>query len=348
MLKANNFDNSQFLMNLTVLVVDDDLNQLEILKDFIGDHGGHCLVADSFLKSIDYIESYQFDVVICDICLSDSYTGFDFVDKASEIDPELTVILSTAFDTDQFIKTIIKKNIYAFLNKPYKLMALGLLLLQGSRNTRNLRRNTHVSENLRTKIVSIKKESDKIFFNTLTSLTNALEQKDEYTKNHSEMVGCLSEKICLEYTNDKHFTEDVSISGRLHDIGKIGIKDEILFKKEKLTSKEYEIIKKHPEMSYKIVQPVDTEGKISSYVLHHHERWNGEGYPHKLKDKFIPLGARILAVADTFNALVSSRPYRKAQDTEYALNILFDGKSIEFDPEIVDILYKIVKTNRVH
>lgn len=336
-----------FLMNLTVLAIDDDCTELDLLKQFIDQHGGYCFIANTLSKAVEYTEGHQFDVAICDICLDHGSSGFDFVDQANGIDPELTIILTTGYNTDQFITTIIKKNIYAFLSKPFQLMTLGLLLLQASRNTRNLRRNTHLAENLRTKIVAIQKERDKIFFNTLTSLTNALEQKDEYTKNHSEMVGELSEKICWEYSDDQNFIEDVSIAGRLHDIGKIGIRDEILFKKEKLTDEEYELIKKHSEMSYKIIKPVDNIGKISDYVLHHHERWNGEGYPHKLKEKAIPAGARILAVADTFNALVSNRPYRKAQDVEYALQILFDGRSIEFDPEIVEILYKIIKTKRL-
>lgn len=335
------------LMNLTVLVVDDDNIQLDLLKTFIDNHGGYCLTAKNLAEAISLVESQQFDVVICDIFLDDGCTGFDFVDEANKIDPELTIILMTGFNTDEFITTIIKKNIYAFLSKPFQLMTLGLLLLQASRNTKNLRRNTHLAENLRTKIAAIQKERDKIFFNTLTSLTNALEQRDEYTKNHSEKVGELSEKICLEYTDDESFIEDVAIAGRLHDIGKIGVKDEILFKKDKLTDEEYELIKKHSELSYKIIKPVDNIGKISEYVLHHHERWNGRGYPHKLKEKAIPTGARILAVADTFDSLVSNRPYRKAQSIEFALQVLFEGRSIEFDTEFVEILYKIIKTNRL-
>lgn len=335
------------LMNLTVLVVEDDITQLDVLKSFVDKHGGYCFTAKNLVEAISFVESHQFDVAICDICLDDGCTGFDFVDEANKIDPELTIILTTGYNTDEFITTIIKKNIYAFINKPYQLMALGLLLLQASRNTKNLRRNSHLAENLRSKIVIIQKERDKIFFNTLTSLTNALEQRDEYTKNHSEKVGELSEKICLEYTDDESFIEDVAVAGRLHDIGKIGIADKILFKKEKLTDSEYELIKKHSEMSYKIIKPVDNIGKISDYVLHHHERWNGKGYPHKLKEKAIPTGSRILAVADTFDALVSSRPYRKAQTIEYALQVLFEGRDIEFDTELVEILYKIIKTKRL-
>lgn len=340
-------NNTLFFMNLTVLVVEDDLDQLDILKSFINTHGGNCLTAGTFLQSIDFVETHQFDVVLCNIRLDNNYTGFDFVDKANEIDPELTIILTSGYDPDLFMSTIMNKNIYAFVNKPYQLMSLGLLLLQASRNTKNLRKNIYLAENLRTKIVAIQKERDKIFFNTLTSLTNALEQKDEYTKNHSEMVGRLSEKICQEYTDNEIFTEDVTIAGRLHDIGKIGIHDNILLKKSRLTDEEYEVIKKHPEMSYKIIKPVDNIGNISDYVLHHHERWNGQGYPYKMKEKAIPIGSRILAVADVFNALTSCRPYREAKSVEFALKILFDGRCVEFDPEFVEIFYKLIRAKRI-
>ena len=95
------------------------------------------------------------------------------------------------------------------------------------------------------------------------------------------MVGQISEKICWEYTDNPNFVDDVTIAGKLHDIGKIGIKDDILFKKDTLTQEEYEIIYKHPVAGYKIIKPIDNNGKISEYILHHHERWNGEGYPHE-------------------------------------------------------------------
>ena len=338
---------SSFLMNLTILVVDDDSAQLDMLKAYVENHGGICFVADNLLTSIDLTETYQFDVAICDICLDNENSGFDFIDKVHKIDPELTVILTTGFGVDQFLKTIIKKNIYAFLSKPFEHVSLGLLLLQASRNTKNLRKNSHLADTLRSKVSAIQKERDKIFFNTLTSLSNALEQKDEYTKNHSEDVAKISERIAFELSDDPTFIEDIAIAGRLHDIGKIGVSDEILFKKDSLSEQEYEMIKKHSDMSYKIIKPVDDTGKISEYVLHHHERWDGNGYPHKLKEKGIPIGARILTVADTFNALVSNRPYRQAKTEEFAIKVLFDGKSTQFDPDIVDIFYMLYKTKKL-
>lgn len=338
---------SQFLMNLSILVVDDNEEVLGTFKIFINQHGGSCHCVKHAFEAISLIETHQFDAALCDICLHNDNTGFDFVDQAKQIDPELTIILVTGYTIEQFIPKIIEKRIYSFLKKPFDFATLGILILQASKTTKEFRKNTHITENLHTKITHIQKEKNMIFFNTLTSLSNALEQKDEYTKNHSEIVSSISEKICLEYSDNKSFTEDVVIAARLHDIGKIGIHDNILFKRDKLSEDEYEIIKKHSEMSYKIIKPVDSIGKISEYVLHHHERWNGEGYPHKLKEEGIPKGSRILAVADTFNALTSSRPYRKAQDLDFTLNVLFEGKSKLFDPEIVQILFTLVKTRRI-
>ena len=100
-------------------------------------------------------------------------------------------------------------------------------------------------------------------------------------------------------------------------------------------------------MSYKIIKPVDIVGKISSYVLHHHEHYNGSGYPHKLAEKGIPAGARIISVADAFNALTSSRPYRSAIEKDKAIEILFEASHSQYDPEILEILFKLVKSGRV-
>lgn len=339
---------NQFLVNLKVLVVENEEAQRELLYDFAETHGGKCCTSKNVTQSIDLIEANQFDVALCDIFLNGDGTGFDLLDQIQKIDPDLTVIFLTGHPHEDVIQTIIQKEVYALITKPYDLTSMGLLLLQAARNTRNNRRNRYVANNLKTKIETIQRDKNRIFINTLSSLSAALEQKDEYTRDHSEKVGELAGKICWEYTFNKGFIDDVITAGKLHDIGKIGIRDEILFKKDKLTEDEFAIIKLHPENSYRIVKPVDTAGKISEYVLHHHERWDGEGgYPHNLKEKGIPVGARILSVADTFDSLTSNRPYRSAKDREFALNVLMNGSGTQFDPEIVDILYKLVRTGKI-
>lgn len=337
-----------FLVNLRILVVENEEAQRDLLYEFCVTHGASCSTSKNVEGSVELIESNQFDVALCDIFLNGDGTGFDLFDRIQTIDPDLTTIFVTGQLREEVTREIIQKDAYALLTKPYEMTSLGLLLLQAARNTRNNRRNRYVSNNLKSKIETIQRDKNKIFINTLLSLSAALEQKDEYTKNHSEKVGELAGKICWEYTYNKTFIEEVITAGKLHDIGKIGIKDEILFKKSALTDEEYAIIKTHPENSYRIVKPVDTVGKISDYVLHHHERWDGNGgYPHNLKEKGIPVGARILAVADTFDALTSSRPYRGAKDRDFALQTIIEGSGKQFDPEIVEIIYKLVRTGKI-
>lgn len=339
---------TQFLVNLKILVVENDIFQQDILFDFCESHGAKCYTSKNVSKSIEMVEVNQFDVALCDIFLNGDGTGFDLFDQIQVLDPDLTTIFVTGQLQDEVTMEIIKKDAYALIRKPFDMTSLGLLLLQAARNTRNNRRNRYISNNLKSKIESIQREKNKIFINTLLSLSAALEQKDEYTKNHSEKVGELAGKICWEYTYNKTIIDDVITAGKLHDIGKIGIRDDILLKKGPLTDEEFGVIKTHPENSYRIVKPVDTIGKVSEYVLHHHERWDGNGgYPHNLKEKVIPVGARILAVADTFDALTSSRPYRVAKDRDFALQMILDGSGKQFDPEIVEILYKMVRTGKI-
>lgn len=336
-----------FLMNLSILIVDDDEIILEAIKLYVQRHGGIPFAVRKISQAVHLIETHQFDVALIDILLNGEGSGFDLMKQCKRIDPEITVILMTGKHIEDMISDLLAENVYAVIPKPYDPLSLGLILLQASRNTRDFRRSRYISDNLREKVNIVQMERDKIFFNTLLSLSNALEQKDEYTRNHSEMVGNIAEKIAIEYSTDSSFIEDVAIAGRLHDLGKIGIRDDILFKKGPLTDAEHENIMHHPEMSYKIIKPVDSKGVISSFVLHHHERWNGEGYPHHLKEKCIPSGSRILAVADTFNALTSNRPYREAQDVAFAIQILQEGSAILFDPEIVEIFNRLVRIGRI-
>jgi HD-GYP domain-containing protein (c-di-GMP phosphodiesterase class II) len=339
---------TKFLVNLKILIVENDAMQRDLLVEFCNIHGGTSYPSKNVTQSLELIESNQFDVALCDIFLNGDGSGFDLFDHIQKIDSDLTTVFITGQFKEEVASEIIKKEVYAILTKPFDITTLGLILLQAARNTRNNRRNKYVSNNLKAKIDIIQKDKNRIFINTLSALSAALEQKDEYTKDHSEKVGDLAGKICWEYTYNRGFIEDVINAGKLHDIGKIGIRDDILFKKGSLTEGEYAIIKMHPENSYRIVKPVDVAGKISEYVLHHHERWDGEGgYPHNLKEKGIPVGSRILAVADTFDALTSSRPYRIAKDRDFALNVIMEGSGKQFDPEIVEIMFKLIRTGKI-
>lgn len=175
---------------------------------------------------------------------------------------------------------------------------------------------------------------------TIQLLVNTIEAKDKYTKGHSERVSYYAVEIG-KILNVKNL-KTLSICGALHDIGKIGIAEEILNKPGKLTDIEFEIIKAHPEKGFMILDGSSLFNEVKDGVLYHHERYDGKGYPKGLSGELIPLAARILAVADTFDAMTSQRSYRKAMEKEVAINIIKSESTKQFDPLVVEAFLKFI------
>jgi putative two-component system response regulator len=334
---------TSFLVNLSILLVDDDAEQRELLYNYCQNHGATCYYSRNVTEAISLIEYKQFDVALCEIFLKGVGSGFDLLKQIKKIDSDLSILLVTAKKSKYLKERILKENVYALLIKPYDFFSLGFMIYLASISTREKRNNSYKTQNLKSKIRAITEEKDKNFDNTISSLSEALYQRDGYTRYHSEEVGKISEMICNNCAEMSEFASLIATAGKLHDIGKIGIKDKILLKKGELTDEERVVMETHPEKSFNIVRPIDpTRGFISDFVLHHHERWDGSGYPDKLKEEEIPMGSRILAVADTFNAMRSDRPYRKAKGLDYALDEILKGRGTSFDPYIVDIFITLV------
>lgn len=186
-------------------------------------------------------------------------------------------------------------------------------------------------------------ELQRLFISTIQGLSNTLEAKDKYTKDHSTNVAnyavIISEK--LNFPKDK--IELLRTAGLLHDIGKIGIEASVLNKLGSLTKEEYEQVKKHPVISACIVEPIKEFSEIISSIRHHHESFDGSGYPDALKGEDIPLGARILAIADAYDAMNSNRPYRNRLKKNESIKELIANKGIQFDPRLVDIFIKLIE-----
>lgn len=180
---------------------------------------------------------------------------------------------------------------------------------------------------------------DKEFRSTLQVLAASIDARDPMTAGHSEKVTEYSVGICTEMDVDFEFRECIRVAALLHDYGKIGVPDAILKKEGRLTLDEYEIIKTHTQQTREILQQINFEGKykdVPDVAGSHHEKWDGTGYPEGLKGEFIPLGARIVAVADYFEAVTSKRHYREPMPTNVALNLLKEESGTSFDPEIVE------------
>ncbi len=178
---------------------------------------------------------------------------------------------------------------------------------------------------------------------TLKALVRTLEAKDPYTKEHSHRVTQLAVEIAKEMNLSEEELDSLNIAGYLHDIGKIGIRDHILMKPGKLTKEEYEIIKTHTIIGEDIVSHLGLLPVEKSIIRHHHERWDGKGYPDGLKGKEIPKLARILAVADTYDAVTSKRPYRDARSPQEAFKEIKKNAGTQFDPEVVKALESYMK-----
>jgi GAF domain-containing protein len=181
-------------------------------------------------------------------------------------------------------------------------------------------------------------ETQQTYYETLRSLAGALEARDAYTSGHSDRVAAISLRVAERLGIDEERRREIYSAALLHDIGKIGVRDDVLLKPGRLTDDEMAIIKGHPIFGDAILGPLKFLGRVTAVVKHHHERWDGKGYPDGLRGEDIPLASRIVCAADAFDALTSDRPYRSRKTREEAIRILTEESGRQFDPRVVDVL----------
>ncbi len=179
-------------------------------------------------------------------------------------------------------------------------------------------------------------EQRAMFLATVGALTATIDAKDPYTKGHSERVAHLTEQIALAIGQTEEQAARARIAGMVHDIGKIGVPDAVLCKNGRLTDPEFEAIKRHPEMGHRILKDIEPLQDILPGVLHHHERWDGRGYPHKIAGESIELVARMIGLADAFDAMSSNRSYRAGLSRDHVMMELAKGSGSQFDPALVE------------
>jgi len=190
------------------------------------------------------------------------------------------------------------------------------------------------------------KELEELFIKLIRVMINALDAKSPWTKGHSERVSLYAEQIALEMSIDADEVKNIRLAGILHDIGKIGTYDYLLDKPGKLTKEEYEIVKRHPAQGAVILQGIKQLKDIIPMIEYHHEKIDGTGYPYSLKGEEIPIGAKILHVADSFDSMTSDRPYRFSPGIEFALSELNKYRGKQFDPQVVDAFFKVLEKQK--
>ena len=185
------------------------------------------------------------------------------------------------------------------------------------------------------------------YFEMVQTLARAIDAKDAYTYDHADRARKYAKAIAIKMNLPYTIVRNIEYAALMHDIGKIGIADNILLKKEKLTEQEVKILRTHPTIGYKILSPVKFLSPVAPMVLYHQEWYDGSGYPEGLAKEEIPLGARIVAVIDAYDAMTSNRPYRKALDAEKAIEELCKCSGKQFDPKIVNIFVEILKEEKI-
>jgi diguanylate cyclase (GGDEF)-like protein/PAS domain S-box-containing protein len=198
------------------------------------------------------------------------------------------------------------------------------------------------SKFLKEKIEKLTRRANQNLVEAVFAFAKTIELKDRYTGEHVERTVHYATEIAKAMNLSKEETERIRQAAILHDLGKIGISEKILLKKSKLTKREFAEIKKHPQIGVEIIRPIQFLHAIIPSILYHHERWDGKGYPNGLKGEEIPFGARIIAIADVYQALISDRPYRKAYPKDKVKKIIKDAAGSQFDPKIVSVFLKII------
>jgi HD-GYP domain-containing protein (c-di-GMP phosphodiesterase class II) len=186
-------------------------------------------------------------------------------------------------------------------------------------------------------------ETRDLFFGTVQALSQAIDAKDGFTRGHADRVSRIAGAISRELGLAERQIEQIELAGLLHDIGKIGVEDRILMKPARLEADEQELMRRHPIYGASILEPSAALRPLVPIVLHHHENFDGTGYPEGLKGEEIPLGSRIIIVADAYEAMTSDRIYRKAIGHERAMEQLTKYKGIQFDPKVVRALEQVVQ-----
>lgn len=335
-----------------ILLVDDDQDIWTILSKALKKEGYQIITVQSGASALAEIKEKSFNVVLLDIKLPDM-SGLEVLKTIKGKDPNAIVIIITGYSSMETAIEALRYGVYDYLEKPLALEKVKMIIKRGIERQRLEIKNKSLLKGLAKKNIELNKKVEEtlmlnkglqaLYIGTMGALVGTIEVKDRYTKGHSDRVTNYAVGIANELNLSQNDLEFIRYACELHDIGKIGIRDYILTKSERLTKEEWDEIKLHPTTGADILKPLEFLDKGIPFIRHHHERYDGNGYPHGLKREDIPLGARIIAVADAFDAMTSDRPYRKTKSVEEAIGELKKHAGIQFDPEVVEAFLNVLE-----
>lgn len=323
-----------------ILLVDDEMIVRRLLHQKLANEGYECLEASSADEALGFIrENTAIALVISDMKMPGK-TGVELLAEIKAHYSDIGVIMATAVTETATAIECMKQGAYDYLTKPFKLDEVVFSVWRALEKRRLQLENREYRRSLEDKVEIQAEKIRSSFFNSITSLAYALDAKDGYTAGHSQRVSEMAVGIAVEMGLSPTLVEQIRLAGMVHDIGKIGIEGNVLHKPGILSPEERQEMEKHPAIGERILKPVVEDVEILAMVRNHHERWDGVGYPDKLAGESIPLGARIMALADTFDAMTSERPYRAAKSIDYAMDEIRRCSGTQFDLAVSEAFFQ--------
>lgn len=322
--------------NSRVLIVDDEATVRDVLLRTLEEKGYNCITAVDAAEALAVLDTCPVDLVLSDIVMPGK-SGVELLKDIRSRRPDTAVMMLSAVVDTQTAIMAMKLGAYDYLMKPFNLEEVLLSVERVLEKRSLILANREYREHLEQKVEEQTDQLRETFLGAVKALAEALDAKDSYTNGHSRRMTEIVVTMANEMALEKKSIERVRLAGLVHDIGKIGVSEEILLKPGKLSNEEFAAIREHPVAGEKILKSVVRDENVLAMVRHHHERFAGGGYPEGIAGDDIPLGARLLSVADAYDAMTSNRPYRDALTPDKARAQLLANRGSQFDPDVVDV-----------
>jgi putative two-component system response regulator len=324
----------------SVLVIDDEPDIRELLRAFLEDAGYQCTVAMCVDDALAALSSRKFDLAFADIRMPGRPVS-DLLNEIKRSHPDTLVIMITALNTADSAIECIRMGASDYIVKPFNLNEVLIAADRAMEKKRLDTANREFQKYLEQMVEDRAAQAHRLFYSITQILVRLLELRAPLDAGHSVNVAEIARHVALELKMTKDGIRKVYLAALLHDVGMIPVEDLLIQKRGSLTQQEYRQIQEHAALAENVLKPILDDGEVLKYIRHHHERYDGAGYPDGLRGNIIPLGARIVAVAEAFDAMTRSRPYRKALSPPMALAELQRCAESQFDPQVVAVFSRI-------
>lgn len=326
----------------SILVVDDEAALRNALAQFLRKEGYEVDTAADGAGALERVRQGGVHLMLLDVRMP-GMSGIDVVPEALDIDPDLGIVMLSGVTDATSAAICMQRGAYDYLTKPIELTDLRAALERAVRKRHTILQSHNISKWLKEEVerrthelAEQKRRLEQVSIATLEALVNALEAKSEWLSGHSARVAAYSASLASELELSDDDVDAVRMAGRLHDLGKIGIREAVLDKRGPLTPEEYEHVKQHVVIGSQILSPLGHLGHLVTMVRHHHEHWDGSGYPDGLKGEEIPLGARIICAVEIYDALTTLRPYQEKLTPEKAAERMRMLSGTLIDPTVME------------